>query len=169
MIKKEFKEYIKIEIGRGIKGYVKRKILPSCNAIYMIRKLQYYYKKNFIYNLLSKYYAYRLVIKYGICIRPDITIGLGLKIPHPTSIVIGVNKIGKNCTIYQQTTIGSAHVGDVKKKLQPELGDNVTLFAGSKIIGNINVANGTTVGANAVVTKSTEKNSTYVGVPARKL
>ncbi len=37
------------------------------------------------------------------------------------------------------------------------------------VIGNVEIASGCVIGAGAVVTKSTEPNSIYVGVPARKI
>ncbi len=37
------------------------------------------------------------------------------------------------------------------------------------VIGKIEIASGCVIGAGAVVTKSTEQNSVYAGVPARKI
>ena len=45
----------------------------------------------------------------------------------------------------------------------------MSLFAGAKIIGAINVADNSIIGANAVLTQDTEKATIYVGVPARVL
>ena len=103
--------------------------------------------------------------------NPDVELGVGLKLPHPTGIVIASKSIGNHVTIYQQVTIGSARIGDYLAKggaKQPVIGNDVVLFSGSKIIGEITVADGSCIGANAVLTKSTSNDTTYVGVPARK-
>jgi serine O-acetyltransferase len=53
--------------------------------------------------------------------------------------------------------------------LRPEVGNNVVLGAGSKILGPVQIADNVTVGANAVVLHSVEANTTVVGIPARKI
>ena len=169
MSHKEYKSFLEFEIGKGIKSFLKSRFEASKNSVYMIRKAQYLYSKGSIGKLLSKMYIEKLKKKYGIFILPDKKIGKGLRLPHPNGIIFGVNSIGENCTIYQQVTMGSSHVGDYKKKLQPVIGDNVVIFSGAKLIGDINVASGTIIGANAVLTKSTEENTTYVGIPAKKI
>ena len=51
----------------------------------------------------------------------------------------------------------------------PELGDNIYLGPGCKIFGKIKIADGTKIGANAVVNKSCIcKDSILVGVPAKR-
>lgn len=49
------------------------------------------------------------------------------------------------------------------------MGDNVVIGAGAKILGNIFIASGTKVGANAVVLRDTSPNSTVVGIPAEEI
>lgn len=49
------------------------------------------------------------------------------------------------------------------------IGDNVTIFAGAKVIGNIRIGNNVTVGANSVVTSDVPDNAIVAGVPARIL
>jgi UDP-3-O-[3-hydroxymyristoyl] glucosamine N-acyltransferase len=90
--------------------------------------------------------------------RPTI-IGKGTKID--SHVHIGHNiQIGDNCLIVTGTTIGgSATIG--KKCF---LGMNCTIKEGVKIADNV------TIGMGAVVTKDiTEPNTTWAGVPARKL
>lgn len=51
-----------------------------------------------------------------------------------------------------------------------KIGDNCYLGSGAKIIGDIRIADGVAIGANAVVVKSIiENNTTWAGVPARKV
>lgn len=104
----------------------------------------------------------------GIEIHPGATIGKGLFIDHGMGVVIGETTIiGDNVTIYQGVTLGGT--GHDQGKRHPTIGDNVIIGAGAKILGNIFIAEGTKVGANAVVLKSTNNNSTVVGIPAKEI
>jgi len=89
-------------------------------------------------------------------------IGGGLRIPHPNGIVIyPAAKIGPNCMIFQQVTIGASFNGI------PEIGGNVMIGAGAKVLGSIVVADNARIGANAVVVDSVGDGVTVVGIPAK--
>lgn len=52
----------------------------------------------------------------------------------------------------------------------PTIGNNVFLGTGCKVIGNVRIADGCAVGANAVVVKDVlEDGITVAGVPAKKI
>lgn len=70
--------------------------------------------------------------------------------------------IGKNCTIYQQVTIGSNMLIDSNGLGSPKIGDNCLIGAGAKIIGNVNIGNNCRIGANTVVTKDLPDNCVIV-------
>ena len=86
-------------------------------------------------------------------------------IPHPNGIVIHPEvKIGPNCLIFQQVTIG------VKGTLGlPDIGGHVDIGAGAKILGNIKIGNHACIGANAVVMQDVPVGKSAVGIPARIL
>lgn len=83
------------------------------------------------------------------------------KLPHLLNgIIISYGaKIGRNCTINQQVTIGQNEKG------HPVIGDNVFIGAGARIIGAVTIGDNVKIGANAVVVKDIPRNSTVVGVP----
>jgi serine O-acetyltransferase len=89
-------------------------------------------------------------------------IGPGLLIEHGFATIIAASRIGSNCWINQQVTIG------YNERMEcPTLGDNVYVYAGAKIIGGVTIGNNVKVGANAVVVKDIPSDCTVVGVPAR--
>jgi len=102
----------------------------------------------------------------GIEIHPGAQINEGLFIDHGMGVVIGETAVvGKNVTLYQGVTLGGT--GKEKGKRHPNIGDNVVIGTGAKILGNITIGNNSYIGANAVVVKDVPANSTVVGVPGR--
>ena len=85
------------------------------------------------------------------------SIGGGLLIPHPNGIVIHPGaRIGCNCLIFQQVTIGATSKG------VPTIGGHVDIGAGAKIIGPVNVGDHARIGANAVVRKDVPPYGVFV-------
>lgn len=70
-------------------------------------------------------------------------------------------KIGKNCWIYQNVTIGEVdHVA-------PEIGDGCLIGAGAVIVGSIKIGDHVKIGAGAVVSADVPDNCTVVAQPPR--
>ena len=105
-------------------------------------------------------------IRYGFHL-PLNAIGPGLSIAHVGPIIINSRaKIGENCRIQTGVTLGATN-GTTDA---PQLGDNVFLGDGCKIIGGVTIADDVAIGANAVVVKSIlEPGTTWGGVPAKKI
>lgn len=76
--------------------------------------------------------------------------------------VSGGTKIGDNCVIFQQVTIGSNTLIDSTGFGAPVIGNNCYIGAGAKIIGNVIVGNNVRIGANAVVVRNISDNSVVV-------
>lgn len=92
-------------------------------------------------------------------------IGKGLYIYHGYSTIIFCNKMGENCSIYQNVTLGRGkriHDLDV-----PTIGNNVTVYAGANIIGGVTVGDNSIIGAGAVVVKDVPANCVVAGNPAK--
>ena len=68
-------------------------------------------------------------------------IGGGLYIQHGFSTIISATKIGENCRIYQQVTIG------YKKEFAPVLGNNVSVTCGAKVLGPFTIGDNSNVAA----------------------
>lgn len=100
----------------------------------------------------------------GIEIHPGAQVGRRLFIDHGMGVVIGETcRIGDNVTIYQGVTLGGT--GKEKGKRHPDIGDNVLIAAGAKVLGNINIESDVNIGANSVVLSSVPSYSTVVGIP----
>ncbi len=102
----------------------------------------------------------------GIEIHPAAQIGKGVFIDHGIGVVIGETaKVGDYVLLYQGVTLGGT--GKEIGQRHPTLGRNVIVGAGAKILGNIKIANNVRIGANAVILRDVNANSTVVGVPGR--
>ena len=102
----------------------------------------------------------------GIEIHPGATIGRAFFIDHGMGVVIGeTTVVGDNVTLYQGVTLGGT--GKEKGKRHPNIGNNVVVGTGAKVLGNITIGDNSYIGANAVVIKDVPPNSTVVGVPGR--
>lgn len=90
----------------------------------------------------------------------------GLLLPHPNGVVIHpLCKIGPNCLILQQVTLGTN--GSKNKSGVPSLGGHVDVGAGAKILGPVIIGDNAVIGANSVVLTDVPANALAIGVPAR--
>ena len=134
----------------------------------LYRKSHKFCKSDSKYNrCMIDYYNYKMYKKYNCTISGYANIDSKLTLPHPMSIVIGgvygkkTTKIGNNVTIYQNVTIGQ------KEAKYPIIGNNVIIYAGAKIIGDVHIGNNVIIGANAVVIRDVPDNCVVAGVPAK--
>jgi len=115
--------------------------------------------------------AYRLMFRavrnlYGIELPYTAHVGRRVVFEHQHGIVIhGQARIGDECVIRHQVTLGNRHLGHPEEA--PRLGKGVNVGAGSKILGAVSIGDGASIGANAVVLRSVPAGASAVGVPAR--
>ncbi|VDZ25474.1 serine acetyltransferase [Staphylococcus saprophyticus] len=120
-----------------------------------------YKKKNYV---LARLISQITRFFTGIEIHPGAQIGRRLFIDHGMGVVIGETcRIGDNVTIYQGVTLGGT--GKEKGKRHPDIGDNVLIAAGAKVLGNITINSNVNIGANSVVLNTVPSYSTVVGIP----
>lgn len=118
---------------------------------------------------MARLIAIKLIRRYSIFVADDCEIGLGLSIRHPAGIFITNAKIGENFTIYQNCTIGRKTKNTPTGKGYVVIGNNVTMYADSMIIGNNPVADNVVIGAGACLLHGAEIAGVYVGNPARRM
>jgi serine O-acetyltransferase len=79
-------------------------------------------------------------------------------------IVIGETaEIGDDCNIMQGVTLGGTSMHRAKR--HPTLGNRVTVGAGAKLIGAVEIGDNARIGAGSVVVTNVPENATVVGVP----
>ena len=102
----------------------------------------------------------------GVEIHPAAQLGRRFFIDHAMGVVIGeTTVVGDDCVLYQGVTLGGT--GKECGKRHPTLGNNVTVGAGAKVLGNIQIGDNVKVGGNSVVVKDVPENCTVVGIPGR--
>lgn len=130
--------------GLYLKGYWLRPLYWTCTAVYRI---------------LTEGIL-------GIELRPKTDVGAGLRIYHGFGLVVNDHTvIGRSVILRNGVTIGHKRAGEGSPTIQ----DDVDVGANSTVIGEIVIGRGTTIGAGAVVTKSTPEGSVWVGNPARRI
>ncbi|NMA19105.1 MAG: serine acetyltransferase [Lentisphaerae bacterium] len=100
----------------------------------------------------------------GIDINPGATIGKSFFIDHGTGVVIGETAvIGDNVKIYQGVTLGALSFpkdacGKLIKgnKRHPNIENDVTIYAGATILGNVTIGHHSIIGGNVWLTESVE-------------
>ncbi len=102
----------------------------------------------------------------GIEIHPGAQIGHRFFIDHGMGVVIGeTTVVGDDCTLFQGVTLGGT--GKQSGKRHPNLGNNVLVGAGAKILGNITIGDNCKIGAQSLVLHDVPPDCTVVGVPGR--
>jgi serine O-acetyltransferase len=91
------------------------------------------------------------------------SIGTGLFIAHGQGTCIAAERIGQNCYVHQNVTIG----WDYRGERAPVIGDGVFIGTGAAVLGALTIGDGARIGANAVVLTDVPPGATAVGAPAR--
>ncbi len=139
-------------------------LLRKDKTEYWWKMRQKCFSKNPIRKIYNRSRGYKLLAKYNAYIPWTVKFASMPMLPHGLcGIFISADaKIGKNCVIFHQVTIGSNTLKDSKGFGSPTLGDNVYIGAGAKIIGGVKIGNNVRIGANCVVTMDIPDNTTVV-------
>ncbi|CEH02882.1 MULTISPECIES: serine O-acetyltransferase [Propionibacteriaceae] len=98
------------------------------------------------------------------------TVGPGLKLYHPTGVVIGPWVVmGSNCEFQQGVTLGGAGFGVTRGEPDPSptIGNNVKFGSGAKAFGSITIGDNAVLGANCVLVRDAAPGAVILGVPGR--
>ena len=139
-------------------------LYPGIRAVRNHRAASFFWHRGF--KLLARAISQSGRRRTGIEIHPGAAIGRRLVIDHGMGIVIGETaELGDDVLLYQGVTLGGT--GKDTGKRHPTIGNNVLIGSGAKVLGPINVGDGSRIAAGAVVLKDVPADATAVGVPAR--
>lgn len=135
--------------------------------VYRFGRWRYGVRPAILRKLLSLIYKvlFKLVqIITGIELPCEVQVGQGFVIDHFGGIIIsGYAKFGDNCRIRNGVVVGMKNISSPGA---PQIGNNVDIGAGAKLLGNIVIGNDVVIGANAVVISDVPDGCIAVGVPA---
>ena len=115
---------------------------------------------------MAQFFQNQISVTLGIDIHPAAQIGSGIMLDHATGIVVGETAvIEDDVSILHSVTLGGT--GKDQGDRHPKIRQGVLLAAGCKIIGNIEVGQGSKVGAGSVVLEDVEPFVTVAGIPAK--
>lgn len=164
-LKEDIKRYNKGNIGIG--KVIKFLFDPRTQPVVLYRLSHFFYRKKM--GFLGRFFQFINLFLYGCWISMKTEIGRGLLIRHSWGIAIGCERIGENFTVFPHVFIGTktGEPGDLELQDVPVIGDNVTIYVGSKVFGNIHVGNNAVIGASSLVLKDVPQGATVAGIPAK--
>ncbi|MGB7817257.1 MAG: serine O-acetyltransferase [Ornithinibacter sp.] len=102
----------------------------------------------------------------GVEIHPGAQIGRRFFIDHGMGVVIGATAVvGDDVMLYHGVTLGGRSLARGVKR-HPTVGDRVTIGAGARVLGDIEIGDDAQVGANSVVVKAVPAGAVATGIPA---
>lgn len=135
----------------GLGAYVTN---PGCAAMMRYRLYSRMYRSGGLWKIPGKL-LWILNTRIGCYLAPTAKIGPGLRLPHPTSVVIGGGAVlGARVTMYQNTTIGRI---EQDKPDMPVIGGGCVLYVGATVLGPTQLSENTIVGAFSVVRPSKDE------------
>lgn len=108
-------------------------------------------------------------------IHPGAEIGEGFFIDHETGVVIGETAvIGRSVWLYQMVTLGAkrfeADASGVLAKNHPRhpiFEDDVVIYAGATVLGQVTIGKGSSIGGNVWLTRDVPPGSNITQTKAR--
>lgn len=91
-------------------------------------------------------------------------IGPGLFLSNMGNIMLGSEKIGGNCTVHHNVTLGQG-----RDRREPTIGDSVWIGPDSVIYGGINIGDNTIIDGNTVLSRSIPANLHVGGNPCKMI
>ena len=121
---------------------------PGVHAIWNYRIAHQLWTHGF--KLVARMLSNRARRRTGIEIHPGAVIGDRFFIDHGIGVVIGeTTQIGNDVMLYHNVTLGARRFATGKR--HPTIGDRVTIGAGAKILGPVNIADEVRIPYNRVV------------------
>ncbi len=132
---------------------------PGLQAVWFHVTSHWLYRRRlfFLARLVSQFARFLT----GVDIHPGAAIGRAVIIDHGIGVVIGETaEVEDHVVLFHEVTLGST--GPHRGKRHPTIRRNVFIGAGAKILGPIEIGEGSKVGSGAVIIESVPPNTTIV-------
>lgn len=162
-------------VKEDVKAYLRSD--PATSNVFQLIFFNAAFHGLFFYRLSHFLYRYKLYplayllyylsrVLFSMDIHPACEIEPGVVIDHGIGVVIGSTAtVGSGTVIYHGVTLGAKKICSGKR--HPDIGKNVLIGAGAKILGPIKIGDNSIIGANAVVLKDVAPNNLVAGIPAK--
>jgi serine O-acetyltransferase len=138
---------------------------PGLHAIWTYRAAHRLWTRGRPWRLPARLIAQVARAVTGVEIHPGATIGRRFFIDHGMGVVIGETaEVGDDVMLYHGVTLGGRSLARVKR--HPTVGNRVTIGAGARILGPVEIGDDVQIGANAVVVKDVPAGAVATGIPA---
>ena len=137
--------------------------IPGFRAVVYLRLIEHFWysKHFFIVNICR----YNLLKSCGMDVSPGFKIGHNFKIIHPVGSIIGKGTtIGNSVIIAGSVIIGQKYTDLKSNEKYPKIGNGVIIGANVTLIGEIEIQDNVTIGANSLVLSSIPANITVYGL-----
>lgn len=136
--------------------------------VYRLGRWRYTIGNKFIripFSLLYKFLYKVAQILTGIEFPCEVPVGRNFRIDHFGDIIVsGFARFGDDCIIRNGVTVGLKRVDD---PCAPQIGNNVNIGTGAKVLGRITVGNNVDIGANTVLMVDVPDDHIAAGIPAK--
>lgn len=137
-------------------------IATMCYRVATLFYYQNFIEDEILRKKLAREFMEQVSVDTGVDIHPQAQIDEMFFIDHAKNIVIGATTvIGKRCNLFNDVVLGSKNVKSAENvKRHPTLLNDVTVCAGSRILGDVTIGNNVFVCPQAVVTDDVPENTT---------
>lgn len=144
-------------------------LLNPGNIVLAIWRFQVYFNRKRI-PLVNKFLALANMVLFCAELEPEAEVGEGFLLVSPVGIMLhGHSRIGRNCLLAGQVTTSlGPRAGFDPVNDYIDMGDDVTISSGVRIIGNLSIGSNTWVGPNTVVTDSLPSDSIVQGKTVKR-
>jgi serine O-acetyltransferase len=140
---------------------------PGLHAVWSHRVAHRLWERRPAYRLPARVLSNVTRTLTGVEIHPGATIGRRFFIDHGMGVVIGATAVvGDDVMLYHGVTLGGRSLARGTKR-HPTVGDRVTIGAGARVLGNIEIGDDVQIGANSVVVKPVPAGAVATGIPAK--
>jgi serine O-acetyltransferase len=114
---------------------------------------------------LAGYLQHRISEVFTVDIHPAAVIGSGIFLDHASSVVIGETAVVEDdVSMLHEVTLGGT--GKLTGDRHPKIRRGVLIGAGAKVLGNLEVGEGSKIAAGSLVLTNVLPHTTVAGIPA---